>query len=56
MEKETLLPDKVGYFNIALHQGANSKHDSLGVQLSQVYLVKFRGTTDGCYAAEVEIV
>jgi len=56
VEDEYLLPSQIGFFNIALHQGKNSKKDSLGVQLLQLYLVRFYSSVNGYWVAEVHIV
>ncbi|KAH0833433.1 hypothetical protein J3R83DRAFT_12547 [Lanmaoa asiatica] len=56
VETEKLLPKEVGFFNIALHQGLNTRSDSLGVQLMQLHLVRFRSTIGGDWVADINIV
>ncbi|KAF8556503.1 hypothetical protein OG21DRAFT_1521047 [Imleria badia] len=56
VEKERLLPNAPGFYNIALHQGRNGRSDSLGVQFMQLRLVRFRNTIGGSWVADVEIV
>ncbi|KAN0092572.1 hypothetical protein V8E55_003356 [Tylopilus felleus] len=56
--KERILPCRVGFYNIALHQGSDARSDSLGIQLWQLYLVKFREPVPGDdhWVAEIDIV
>ena len=56
VQDESLLPSEVGFYNIALHQGQNSKKDSLGVQFMQLHLCTFHNTIGGHWVADVEIV
>ena len=51
-----LLPSAPSFFNIALHQGQNRRSNTLGVQLTQLRLTRFRNTIGGSWVTDIEIV
>ncbi|KAH0836448.1 hypothetical protein J3R83DRAFT_8054 [Lanmaoa asiatica] len=56
VEEQKVLPQEVGFYNIALHQGPKARSDSLGVQLTQLHLIRIRSTISRNWVADVEIV
>ncbi|KAG6372207.1 hypothetical protein JVT61DRAFT_8000 [Boletus reticuloceps] len=56
--KEKTVPSQIGFYNIAPYQGQESTPCSLGVQLSQLHLVKLREPVPGDdhWFAEIDIV
>ncbi|KAN0092573.1 hypothetical protein V8E55_003357 [Tylopilus felleus] len=56
VEKEGLLPSATGFYNIALHQGLNSRWNTLGIQFMQLRLVRLRNTIRGSWVVDIEII
>ncbi|KAH0836444.1 hypothetical protein J3R83DRAFT_8049 [Lanmaoa asiatica] len=56
VEEKKVLPKEVGFYNIALHQGLKARSDSLGVQLTQLHLIRIRSTISRNWVADIEIV
>ncbi|KAF8442112.1 hypothetical protein L210DRAFT_3644280 [Boletus edulis BED1] len=53
--EERLISSMAGY-NIALFQGSKARADTPGIQFMQLYLVRLRKTSVGCWVADIEIV